>query len=501
MTRRHQIFSLTVLISIVSLLLPLSASAATTGVLIYTVAGTPATVTIDSCDGACPAMLIIPATIDSNPVTHIGRAFAGALGLTSITIPSSVTSIGVEAFSDASGLTTVTFAGTSQLTSIGNYAFYGTSSLTSITIPSSVTSIGAGAFDGASSLTSITIPSGVTSISNDTFYDASSLTSITIPSSVTRIGNYAFYGTLSLTSITIPSSVTSIGVGAFYGTSRLTSVFYMGNVPTVGASLYRGANSELVSYHFASTTGWPEVGPNTWPVDGGDDRRATVLIVAPSAPSSVVGTSGDGQVVVSWLAPVSNVENSGVAITAYTVTASPGGQTCSWSTGPLSCIVTGLTNGVAYTFTVTATNAAGEGIASDPSSSVAPVTASSPATPVTLATSSSSKFRVLATAVSRGGVITVRVRTPGAGRVTLQSSMLRGVRAARYCASVSTKVAATLTLRCRPNATTRRLLTTRNLTTTLRVTFTATSAAPVSKKVRVTLRRTQVNSNTEAVTG
>ena len=61
-----------------------------------------------------------------------------------------------------------------------------------------------------------------------------------------------------------------------------------------------------------------------------------------------------------------------VPITGYTVTAIPGGNTCTWSEGPLKCEVTGLTNGVAYTFVVTATNAVGTGPPSTPSAVAVP---------------------------------------------------------------------------------------------------------------------------------
>ena len=81
-----------------------------------------------------------------------------------------------------------------QVVSIGEAAFEDYSGLTSITIPESVTSIGSSAFSRCSSLTSITIPNSVTSIGSSAFSRCSSLTSITIPNSVTSIGNSAFYG-------------------------------------------------------------------------------------------------------------------------------------------------------------------------------------------------------------------------------------------------------------------------------------------------------------------
>ncbi len=85
----------------------------------------------------------------------------------------------------------------------------------------------------------------------------------------------------------------------------------------------------------------------------------------PNAPTSVLATRGNGQATISFDAPF----NGGSAITYYTVT-STGGQT---ATGTASgIVVTGLTNGVSYTFTVTATNALGTSPVSNPTNVIIP---------------------------------------------------------------------------------------------------------------------------------
>jgi hypothetical protein len=88
----------------------------------------------------------------------------------------------------------------------------------------------------------------------------------------------------------------------------------------------------------------------------------------PRAPTGVTATAGNAQAVVSWTAPTSN---GGAAITGYLVTAAPGGRTAT-VTGATATTVTGLTNGTAYTFTITASNPVGTGPISAMSNPVTP---------------------------------------------------------------------------------------------------------------------------------
>ena len=176
-----------------------------------------------------------------NSVTSIGNyAFAYCSGLTSIVIPNSVTSIGGSAFKGCSGLTSIEIP--NSVTSIGSYAFYGCSGLTSIEIPNSVTSIGGSAFNGCSGLTGIEIPNSVTSIGNSAFYGCSGLTSIVIPNGVTSIGYRAFADCSGLKSVTIGNGVTSIGESAFDGCSGLTSITIPNSVTSIGNSAFDGCS-------------------------------------------------------------------------------------------------------------------------------------------------------------------------------------------------------------------------------------------------------------------
>jgi hypothetical protein len=193
----------------------------------------------ESCFSYCRDLTSI--TIPSS-VTSLGEGcFFNCSGLTSITIPSSVTSLGDYCFQWCSGLTSITIP--SSVTSLGEGCFYNCRGLTSITIPSSVTSLGDYCFRGCSGLLSITIPSSVTSLGDYCFCNCRYLTSITIPSSVTSLGDFCFDGCCYLTSITIPSSVTSLGGYCFSGCRYLTSITIPSSVTSLGRSCFNDCSS------------------------------------------------------------------------------------------------------------------------------------------------------------------------------------------------------------------------------------------------------------------
>jgi hypothetical protein len=127
--------------------------------------------------------------------------------------------------------------------------------------------------------------------------------------------------------------------------------------------------------------------------------------VVPSAPTGVTATAGNGTADVSWTAP--NDGNS--PITSYSVTPATGTTTLAptvitGSPPAARAPISGLTNGVTYTFTVTATNAVGTGPASAASNAVTPAAPTAPAAPAGVtATAGNTAATVSWTAPATGG--------------------------------------------------------------------------------------------------
>ncbi|MBK7134599.1 MAG: fibronectin type III domain-containing protein [Bacteroidales bacterium] len=139
----------------------------------------------------------------------------------------------------------------------------------------------------------------------------------------------------------------------------------------------------------------------------------SVALTAPGAPTIGLATKGNAEATVAFTAPASD---GGSAITGYTATSNPGGLTGTGTASPIT--VSGLTNGTAYTFTVTATNGIGTGPSSTASNSVTPSTV--PGAPVIgTATSGNAKATISFTAPDDGGTfITGYTVTSNPGGIT-----------------------------------------------------------------------------------
>ena len=194
---------------------------------------------------------------DGTTVTLTGPLYGTDDYSGSLNIPESVsyngtdyaiTAIGANAFNNCLGLTELTIG--SSITTIGDWAFGGCSGLEGdLVIPNSVTTIGEGAFASCGFTGTLTLPNSITTISNNAFASCWRFTgTLTIPNSVVTIGDWAFCFCEMFTGLTIGNSVTTIGNNAFaICTGFSGSLVIPNSVTTIGESAF------LSCWHFTGT--------------------------------------------------------------------------------------------------------------------------------------------------------------------------------------------------------------------------------------------------------
>ena len=219
---------------------------------------------------------VIPDSTNGYPVTAIAdEAFYGNSTLTNLTIPSSVTNIGVMEFVSCWGMTNVTVDGANPDYASAGGVLFDKAMATLLQCPGGL----AGSY---------TIPNGVISITNYAFYYCVELSKVTIPNTVTSIGDSAFFMS-GLTNAMIPASVTNIGNRAFGGYYYLTNF-----TVDVANQYYASTGHVLFNKTLTTLVQCPALLAGSYTIPGsvtniGDNAFMYSHLTSVTIPSSVIG--------------------------------------------------------------------------------------------------------------------------------------------------------------------------------------------------------------------
>lgn len=223
-----------------------------------------------------PDQVIFPSTLVSIGV----NAFSGCGNLTGIELPDSLETIGSGAFVGCRSLRSVNIP--EKMTQLESYVFQYCTSLEEIDIQGDIDSIGMGAFYGCDSMASLSLPASVRAIDSlpvnlthldigegciryacdgGIIYDTEQNTilfvnrgltgEVVIADGIRTLGDYAFSGNPGITSVTIPDSVTSIGEGCFSHCTALAQVHLPTHLQAIGEKVFYGCSA-------LSCINWPE---------------------------------------------------------------------------------------------------------------------------------------------------------------------------------------------------------------------------------------------------
>lgn len=196
-------------------------------------------------------------SLPSSILTIGDKAFLGDSRLITINLPENLTSLGVSVFEDCTSLENISIP--NGIKSIPDRIFYGCTSLKTVTLNDNISEIGESAFNKAgikninlpnsisiigeyaftnSDIESIEMPMNVRDIPRGCFYDCKNLKSVVLCSKdIKNIGDYAFANCPILTTINLPQNLESIGNEAFYGCSSLTEFSIPSGVNSIKPSI------------------------------------------------------------------------------------------------------------------------------------------------------------------------------------------------------------------------------------------------------------------------
>mgnify|MGYP000395052447 CR=1 FL=1 len=210
-------------------------------------------------------------TIPSTVVSMGNEAFMGNTSLATVTGGSGVTTLGMRAFKNCTALATIPEF--PALTTLSSQVFSGCSSLTTITIPDGIETLNMIAFKNCTSLHTVLFSGTptLTFIACNVFEGCSALTTITLPTTLDNISGSVFNGCSALTTIVLPDSLTILNSNALANTG-LTTIFIPDSVTTMGANIFLGCTSLTTIDCEASAI------PGTWHADWDTGIGATPAI-------------------------------------------------------------------------------------------------------------------------------------------------------------------------------------------------------------------------------
>ncbi|MFZ4648201.1 MAG: fibronectin type III domain-containing protein [Patescibacteria group bacterium] len=268
----------------------------------------------------------------------------------------------------------------------------------------------------------------ITDLAPCTTYNFKILGTDSLGNSVHDVDSNNYVTTLGCTTPSEPTNIEVVG-GNGQATVSFTPPYANGSSPITGYTIISepgnitatGSSSPITVTGLTNGTSYSfrvaalnSVGAGPYSATS----SAVVPLTTPSAPTNVVATRGNGQVNISFSPSQSN---GGTAITSYSVVSEPGNFTAAGSSSPI--IVTGLTNGTSYVFSVSAANSVGAGASSASSTPVIPATVPDVPTGVSLVRGNGQLTVLFAAPLNNGGLpVTSYTVTSDSGNISATGS-------------------------------------------------------------------------------